>query len=128
MLKPIEPSATSFLDEWRRAEEFLENALRRGNSRHTLRDIFDAVLAGKMQLWLTARACVVTQVGDYPQEKVLSILWAAGDLANIKEHLSDLKTWACELGCQSIEVPNARRGWSKIFGWKETGVRLRGEL
>lgn len=129
MPERIAPLDTASLDsEWPRAAQFIENALRRGNSRHTLQDILDAVLSGKMQLWLSERACVVTSVGDYPRERVLSIMWAAGDLADIKNYLPDLKAWAREKGCQSIEVPNARKGWSKVFGWKETGVRLRGEL
>ena len=127
MLKPIEPSAISSLDDWRRIGAALERAVAR-NPLYTMRSVFDDLIAGRTQLWLFGESVAVTSIDSYPASRVLTVWWAAGKLSEIKTCVPDAVAWGRARGCAFIEIPHARRGWARVLGLSETAVRLRGAL
>lgn len=89
------------------------------------------IRSGKSQLWMLPNCCVISEIVDYPGEKVCQCLWAAGDLSEILSDLSPkLEAWAKAQGCQSMLV-ESREGWAralKPLGYKPWSVTVRKAL
>lgn len=121
-------SPTSSLDDWDEVAPLLRKAMAYGHGEYLEKDIFDAIASGQMQLWFFPGAFVITQIEDYPRLRICRVLYAGGDLKVIKDHVGDLEDWSRSMGCRAIDIPHARKGWSRALGWDETAVVVRKEL
>ena len=99
----------------------IERALKHAGGSHTFTDVVDAVRAGKLFFWPGEYSCLVTEFVQYPQQRLLHVFLAAGDLDEIKSMEPSLRTFAESVKCSAISL-TGRRGWVRALadlGFKE---------
>ena len=117
-------------EELARCKDWIQSALNKGGDTHNFKDVVDGVLQGKMQLWLGANGCAVTEIVVYPNKKVLHVFLAGGDQGQGIEQITDMHDDAMafgkQQGCDGMTV-TGRRGWKKVLqsrGWTEQFTTL----
>ena len=126
----MDETIPSALDEFVRCAPWLQGALDAGGNTHTLRDVFAAVCEGRMQFWPAPNGCAVTEIVVYPQNKVLHVFLAGGEMQQIVDMDSSAAEFARANGCDGLSICG-RRGWARVLknnGWKETMTTLVKEL
>lgn len=117
------------MTELERCKPWIEAALAYSGDTHTLDDIVNAIIEGKMQLWPTPDACAVSEIIRYPRKKVCHVFLAAGNLGTILDAQPSFEAWAIDQGCEQITL-TGRLGWLKTLkrdGW-DSHVVMRKEL
>lgn len=108
-----------------------DKALLIGGNTHTRQDIADGIANGRYQYWGDDQCCLVTEIVDYPQKRVLHLFIAAGNLTKLlDEYLPQVKEFAKEHGCSSL-TSVSRKGFLKRFpayGFKPRCVTFELEL
>lgn len=117
-------------DIWGAIKELLQPAVQVTNGRYMLYDVYAALKAGEMNLWIAfddsreILGCEVTRITDYPSRRVLTSLFTGG--RNIRLWKDDLMgvmvRWAEDNQCTAIEG-YGRKGWLKMldaYGVKQT--------
>jgi len=104
--------------------EKLEKALKLGGDIHTLEDIENALESGEMQSHSVNNAWVITQVVDYPNKRVLDVMYVVGTLESALETEKTVVEWAKSIGVDRMTAIG-REGWDSLLetnpGWKKTG-------
>lgn len=95
---------------------------------YTIDDVEEAIVTGRMRLWPGEKSAVVTEIGEYPQGKVLHYFLAAGDLTELARMEAPIVAWAKAQGCVRATLVG-RRGWARSFltrdsGWRDTDMVL----
>lgn len=105
----------------------IESALVYGNHTHAFEDVVREVEAGEAQFWPGPSSCIVTQIDEQPQRKVLVFWLAAGNAAELKVMEREVVAWGKEEGCTLARMLG-RRGWLKSWvmqeGWQDTNLVL----
>ena len=121
-------------EELIRCKDWIQSALNKGGDTHNFKDVVDGVLSGKMQLWLNANGCAVTELVVYPNKKVLHVFLAGGDQGQGIEQITDMHddamAWAKEEGCSGMSIAG-RKGWQKVLkskGWTQQFTTLAKEF
>jgi hypothetical protein len=110
--------------EWARCRPFIEAALARSPGFETIEDVERLVAEGKYQFGPGGRAAAITEIGQYAQKKVLTVVHGGGDLAEL---IDDMEPAMCAFarahGCDLI-MGTGRKGWERVcerrgyrFGW-----------
>lgn len=95
--------------------ELFDKALRIGGNTHTRQDIAEGIAKGRFQYFGDDECCVVTEIVEYPQKRVLHLFLAAGNLNKLlEEYLPVVKQLAKDNGCTSI-TSVSRKGFLKRF-------------
>jgi len=108
----------------------LQPAVQVTNGRYMLYDVYAALKAGEMNLWIAFGddrehlGCEVTRVTDYPSRRVLTSLFTAGRNIRLwKDPMMGIMVrWAEDNQCTAIEG-YGRKGWLKMldaYGVKQT--------
>jgi hypothetical protein len=100
----------------------LRRALQASGGTHTLTDVVRLIDNEKAQLWLRDRSCIVTQIKQYPQKRVLLFWLATGEREELFEMYPLINAWAKRVpGCE-LAIFTGRRGWERTAlvddGWK----------
>ncbi len=116
-----------WIDEFKRCAEWIEGALKYSNGDYTLQDIADGINRGEYMLWTCHTAALVTQFNRSPQQTVLHLFLAGGDIAGVEELVTQAEQWATEIGCDGITL-TGREGWKKSFlktlGYTEISIHM----
>lgn len=102
------------------AEPLLKKALAYNGGTHSWQDVVDALIEGKMQLWVCDDSAAVTEILAYPQKKVLHVFLAGGKMSTLIGMVDKAKRWGKLQKCASMTI-SGRLGWSKVLskqGWK----------
>lgn len=100
---------------------------------HTVADLVEAVMAGKINLFVGERCFCATEFVNYPRRRVLNVFLAGGDLAE-KDRLEPLiEAWARGGGAEEIvfsgklsKAARRRIGWAKACpGYQATHAYFR---
>lgn len=108
------------MNELERCKKWIEDALEYSGGTHSFGDVKHAIIEGRMQLWPASKSCLVTEITQYPQKKVLHIFLGGGDLSEIKSMQDDVIAWAKSYECEALTM-TGRLGWSKALkdiGWQ----------
>lgn len=98
-----------------RARGFIEPALEYTQGTHTYADVVRDLDNGQFQLWDTDQAAVVTEILNYPRNRVCNVFLAGGDLAEIERIAPIIENWAkTQMGCSKMSLAG-RPGWTKTF-------------
>ena len=125
-----------FVPAWEVPQEWphIVEALRKVLKKQTAWDeksIYNACIAGQMHLWSAEGAVFVTQVQQFPMEKVAVIVLCGGNgMEEWKEDaISAIDQYAKGNGCNAVCVVG-RKGWERIYpGLKPNGeIVMRKEL
>lgn len=107
---------------WDSVKDFLAPAVKVTNGRYMLYDVYSAVKAGRMQLWIAFDdgreiiGCEVTSITDYPSRRVLTSMFTGGRKIYLwkKDMMSILIQWAEDNLCTAIEGCG-RKGWIRML-------------
>ena len=113
---------------WPQIQQYVERAVAESRGECSVEDIREFLNERVMQLWIAyesnrqVKACMVTQLVNYPRKKFLRIVLLSGDGMNDWQYGWDfVETWARHHGCNGVES-FARRGFvrqCKALGFRE---------
>lgn len=106
-------------------DRLLRKGLRFGKKTHSVADIRKCLENGTMQAVFNDDACIITQIVDYPQKRVMDVFMCVGDNLNavkaLKGDLMDLaKKHEVALG-RAFVRGGLVRPWMAM-GWEKRGV------
>jgi len=98
---------------------------------YTLEELENRVVAGLMQAHALPKGAVITQIDNYPEERVLHVVLLVGKELNSWDVgvLEKLQKFARENGCKAIEA-DCRPGMAKFLekhGFRRTKIKMRNE-
>jgi effector-binding domain-containing protein len=107
---------------WDSVKDFLTPAIKVTNGRYMLYDVYAAIKAERMQLWIAFNderevlGCEVTSITDYPSRRVLTSVFTGGRKINLwkNEMMGILVQWAEDNQCTAIEG-YGRKGWIRML-------------
>ena len=104
----------------------MEKALRLGDNVYSFADVQEGLKSGNMQGHVEGKTWAITQIHDWPQKRVVNILFVVGvieDLEDIERLEKKIETWAVSIGADIVTAVG-REGWWHLRtpGWKKTGV------
>lgn len=102
--------------EFDRCAPWIESALPHCFGNYELSDVRDACLAGQMQLWPGQRSAMVTEIHRWPRRTAIHVLFAGGDLDELRAMSRDVLAWAKTKGCDHATV-TGRDGWARALGF-----------
>ena len=114
-------------EAWPYLAPVLSRVIAKANGERTLEDMRRECEAGQTQLWFEGDSALVTEVIQYPRQKVARMIWCAGNMDDVKSGWKDVLEWAKAEGCQAVEMCG-RRGWLKAMGFNEAYTVGRVEL
>lgn len=99
----------------------IEAALKYGDDSFTLEDVLEMVRNKQLQFWPGTASVILTEIQEYPRQRVLNVFLAGGNLAEIEAMAPGIEAWAREVeGCTSM-LFTGREGWERTFltrtGW-----------
>lgn len=107
--------AVALAAEFERCKGWLQAALDRGGEgTHTLRDVLEALLAGRAHLWPGTKSALVTEFVYYPRSKTLNLWLAGGDLLELRDMEPKLLEFGLANGCDAMEL-SGRKGWCRAL-------------
>ena len=113
-----------------RCRSWIEAALAYAPGTHTFDDVAGMIETGRLQLWPAMHGCLVTEIVDYPQKRVLNVFLAGGTLSQLFDMDPDVQAWAKAMGCTTATM-HGRRGWTRALadlGWRETLTTMEKDL
>lgn len=109
----------TYLAELGRCRGWIESALPYCHGNYEWDDVVTFCLDGRMQLWPGERSAAVTTISQYPRRKGLTVIFAGGDLEELRAVLApQIEDWARTIGCDHITVIG-RAGWVRALGTGE---------
>lgn len=116
-----------WIKEFRRCEQWIEDALEYSHGTHNIQDIFEDVMYGRVEFWPGKECALITQVVQYPQRKMLHVFLAGGNITEIEEIEKHITVWAKQQGCTALSL-TGRPGWTRSFckdiGYRNTQVQM----
>lgn len=99
----------------------VERILERSGGLYSIADVLERVQSGDMQSFSINNSWVVTQVIDFPQRKIIDIVFAMGKLAEVESLEAQIIEFGRKHGA-SLIITNGRKGWHKSanrHGWRD---------
>lgn len=103
--------------------KLVDDTLEKFGGLYTFDDIVAAVRVGKMQSFANGDSWMVTQVAEFPQKRVLDIVFAVGNTDELSEIESEVIGFARSHGIEFM-MANARPGFDKVKsdGWTKVSA------
>ena len=108
----------------------LAKALRMAGATHTLADVAQMLDEERAQIWALDNTCVITEILDLPQKRVLNFWLATGNKEEVFMLAPRICEWGKSVGCE-FAMANGRRGWARTNlpdGWRPIMTTLFKEL
>jgi hypothetical protein len=100
--------------DWARCSPFIEAALAYADGAYAIEDVAAAVEAGEMGLLAGERSALVFEVAPFPRLRALNVVFAGGDLDEIRAMDPALVAIARGHGCSRIYL-TGRLGWLRAL-------------
>lgn len=102
----------------------LDRALALAGHAYTLEDILHEIHEGRMQSFAEGESWAVTQIVDFPRKRYVEIVFAVGNLTELKEIYPRIEQFGREIQADGLRA-FGRPGWMRQFnidkhGWAET--------
>lgn len=110
----LEGGDPTFLTEFERCSQWLDNALDYSGDTHDIDHVFNACKKGECQFWPGKHSAVVTEIYVYPNLKACSFFLAGGEMSELREMCKQIETWAKSIGCTRMLI-TGRKGWARTF-------------
>lgn len=105
----------------------LAEALERGGNTHSLEDVLYQIMSGDAQIWTNESACIVTEVLQFPEKRVLHFWLATGEFEAVRRLGNEVVIpWGRSVGCDHATI-TGRKGWERALreeGWSLVSVQL----
>ena len=108
-------------DVWPQVEEWLQRAVEQNLGDENLLDVLIALAQNRYSLWYEPQRCaLVTQIQEYPREKVIALLYAgapegSGAVERFKELWTQERQALRAAGITQVRMYGLR-DWGKVFG------------
>ena len=114
MIRPLDPTSTSFSANADRCRKWIIDALRYAHNSHTYEQVIEIVKRGDAQLWALRDSAIVTEIIDYPQRRTLRFWLAGGNMKTLLEVEPKIRKWSILYRCEAVEIIG-RKGWEKVM-------------
>ena len=98
---------------------------------YTLDDIIKGIYNGKFQSHVFGDSWVITQVDQFPRDKVVHLTGIVGTIDELRPGFQELYKWSKEIGAIRI-TGNGRDGWwgpaKNEPGWRRVGTMYEKDL
>jgi len=130
--------ALHVMDVWLRVLPHLMKGREHWEPFYSCNQLRRNLVIGAQQLWIGIEnekdivGCVITQIDDFPEKKILRIAYLGG-YGLKRSHMKELKkieNWAKDKGCSGIDIMG-RKEWGRLlakFDYTIPGVVFRKEL
>ena len=117
-------------DDFERVWPWLKPAIANFGDTHRKRHVWEAIDAGKVQLWWNDTAALVTEIAVFPTGARMINAWlAGGDLEGVLRLVPRIEAWAKAQGITRASITSGRPGWSRTLpGYRTTGVQMTKDL
>ena len=112
---------------WPGVERWIDEAIEHNQGDENLLDVLIAIARGQYGLWVNPHFAAVTQVQNYPRQRVLVILYIGGDLSKIVPLFDEAKAW-CRANKIDVLRTYGRMGWAHVTGLERVGAILQVKL
>ncbi len=85
-------------------------------------DIVERLQDASWQLWITEKSCCITKIREQAQFEECVLLYAGGEIEDIRACLPGIMEWARVLGCEKLRI-EGRKGWGKALA--DFGIELK---
>jgi len=101
----------------------MERALRQANGLYSLEDIGDGLRNGRMQGHVANDTWAITQVCDFPNKRVVDIMFVVGNMEGSLLLQDKITEWA-KTERAHLMTAVGRDGWweHRTPGWRKTGT------
>lgn len=111
--------------------EQIEAAMKHSSPTHTFEDVVKEIWDGHLQVWPGDHSVAVTEIREFPQLKILNIVYAGGNLRALEAMMEPILAWGKAQGCSRVMMLG-RPGWARSFlaraGWKPTALLMEADL
>lgn len=76
--------------------------------------VVEEILSGRAQLWGGRRSCLVTQLTQTPEGRIVHGWLCGGDRQEVLGALPMVESWARQQGAE-IATVNGRKGWARAL-------------
>ena len=122
----VQPAA--LFGVWPKVRGWIQEAIKEGQGDEDIDDVLIALARGLYGLWYEPdRFAAVVQMVDFPRQKVMTVLYAGGNLESFVARWDDCKQVAQSVGASVVRV-YGRPGWEKVLNMKRVGVILQSEV
>lgn len=114
--------------QWRRWKPEFAKAM--DGAFHTPESLETLIFQNRAQFFPGRNCAIVTEVVNYPGERVMQATWAAGDVDEIISMIPGIESVGRLMGCKSVLV-EGRGAWTRVLkgsGFKPWSTTLRKEL
>lgn len=116
-----------FATDWTRCAPWIDAALTYDPT-HSLEDVKQAVVTGRVTFWPGKACAIVTEVSEWPQMKTGHIWLAGGDMDEMRDVFqAKIEAHFRAEGC-ALSVISGRRGWSRIADYRPVAYSCVKEL
>ena len=85
-------------------------------------DIVERLVDTSWQLWITPKSCCITKIREQAQYDECVLLYAGGDMDDMKACIEGIMEWARVNGCERLRI-EGRKGWGEVFA--DLGAQLK---
>jgi hypothetical protein len=112
--------------EWARCRGWIAEAVALGSNFETLEQVEERVEQGQYHFFAGQTWAVITEAQTYPNRRVLMVMYAGGDLADMMANEQQLNIFASAMGCDGIGI-GGRLAWLRIlpkYGYRFAAVLM----
>ena len=107
---------------WDRALPHLEDALAHASGTHRIEDVFRALSAGELTLWMGERCAGVSEILVFPRRRVLNLFLVGGDLHEMRKLQPGIEAYARAQACAAMmfhgrmtAAAKTASGWARAW-------------
>ena len=97
--------------EWLRCKDWIDDAVQTQEA-YTIQDVEDKISQGLFHLWPGEKSALVTGFAEYPQYKVLNLIFCGGDFKELESMLPYIEEFAKKANCKKL-YGGGRKGWCR---------------
>lgn len=117
-------------EPWQFAKPFIERAIKYQDL-YTIDDVEGKIANGSFQLWVGNVSATITEIQEFPQKRIMNVLFCGGDLSEIIEMEKSFIHFAKLNGCTRL-YGGGRKAWVRKLkqltpGW-ETDYLIKKEI
>ena len=113
-LKPVDTTDESFINIWKQSREHIKDALKYSGDTHSDETVLQLILNGYAQLFIEGSTSIVTEIVEYPKNRVCRVWLAGGDIKEVHVLATKIEAWAKDQKCTDAEIIG-RRGWKRAL-------------
>ena len=107
--QPQQQSKEHWEIEFDRLEHHIKRALKHQDM-YNLSDIKEKIHQGMFHIWGGKNSVMITEIVEFPQVKVLNLLFCGGDYKELEAMMPSFVQFAKHFGCKRI-YGGGRKGW-----------------